>query len=140
MELFDGVGTFCVEMFVTKDGSVSVNEVAPRPHNSGHYTIEACLCNQFENHIRAITGLPLGDTRLLSPAAMVNLLGEGDGAARLLGLGEAYKDPKIHVHFYGKTESKAGRKMGHITAVDDTLEGAIGRAEKARELVRVTGE
>jgi len=139
MEVFDGVGVFCVEMFVTKSGDVFVNEVAPRPHNSGHYTIEACPVNQFENHIRAITGLPFGDVSLSRPAVMVNLLAESDGAACLVGLNEAYEDPNIHVHFYGKTEAKTGRKMGHLTAVDDTLQGALSRAERARALVRVIG-
>jgi len=139
MEVFAGVGTFCVEMFVTKNGDVSVNEVAPRPHNSGHYTIEACLANQFENHIRAITGLPFGSVDLTRPAVMVNLLGESDGPARLVGLEEAYADPNIRVHFYGKETSKTDRKMGHFTAVDDTVEGALSRAEKAKALVRVVG-
>ena len=140
MEVFDGVGAFCVEMFVARDGGVYVNEVAPRPHNSGHYTIEGCLANQFENHIRAITGLPFGSVTLIKPTVMVNLLGESDGASRLVGLEEAYSDPNVHVHFYGKSESKAGRKMGHLTAVDDTVEGALARAMSARETVRVTGE
>ena len=140
MEVFNGVGTFCVEMFVKSDGTVLVNEVAPRPHNSGHYTIEGCLANQFENHIRAITGLPFGSVRLISPTVMVNLLGESDGASMLLGLNEAYADPNIHVHFYGKSEAKTARKMGHLTAVDETVDGAISRAEKARASVRVVGE
>ena len=139
MEAFEGVGTFCVEMFVTKSGGVYVNEVAPRPHNSGHYTIETCFANQFENHIRAITGLPFGCVALRGPAVMVNLLGESDGAARLDGLGETYADPNVRVHFYGKSESKKGRKMGHLTAIGDTVEAALARAERARETVRVVG-
>jgi len=140
MEIFAGVGTFCVEMFVTEDGGVLVNEVAPRPHNSGHYTIEGCLVNQFENHIRAITGLPLGSTRLISPAAvMVNLLGESAGKARLVGLEEAYLDDNIHVHFYGKENSKPGRKMGHLTAVGSSVQSALERAQKARRLVKIVG-
>jgi 5-(carboxyamino)imidazole ribonucleotide synthase len=139
MEVFEGVGTFCVEMFVTENGGVLVNEVAPRPHNSGHYTIEACLANQFENHIRAITGLPFGNVDLIQPAVMINLLGESDGAAHLAGLKETYLDPNIHVHFYGKAESKIGRKMGHLTAVGETVETALERAEKARKLVSVIG-
>ena len=140
MEVFAGVGTFCVEMFVAKNGDVYVNEVAPRPHNSGHYTIEGCFANQFENHIRGIVGLPFGSTDLISPTVMVNLLGESDGEARLLGVEEAYQDPKVQVHFYGKPESKEFRKMGHFTVVDSTVEGAIGRALKLKEVIRVVGE
>ncbi|MCL2227084.1 MAG: 5-(carboxyamino)imidazole ribonucleotide synthase [Oscillospiraceae bacterium] len=139
MEVFEGVGTFGIEMFVTKKGDVLVNEIAPRPHNSGHYTIEACFANQFENHIRAITGLPLGNVELSKPAVMINLLGESDGEARLVGAQEAYKDPNIRIHLYGKTNSKQGRKMGHFTAVDETVEGAMQRAEKARKIVKVIG-
>ena len=139
MEIFDGVGTFCVEMFVMNDGSVSVNEVAPRPHNSGHYTIEGCFACQFENHIRAICGLPFGDVSLISPTVMVNLLGESDGGAEIIGLEETYLDSNVKVHFYGKSESKRGRKMGHFTVVDTTVDGAISRAERARKLVRVVG-
>ena len=139
MEIFEGVGTFCVEMFVTKNGEVSVNEVAPRPHNSGHYTIEGCFANQFENHIRAIVGLPFGCVALRQPTVMVNLLGESDGETHLLGLKEAYSDPNIHVHFYGKSESKIGRKMGHFTVIDNTVESVLERAEKARKIVKVVG-
>ena len=139
MEVFTGVGTFCVEMFVTKTGEVSVNEVAPRPHNSGHYTIEGCFANQFENHIRAIVGLPLGSVYLNRPTVMVNLLGENDGMAQLIGIEEAYLDPNVKVHFYGKGESKANRKMGHFTVVDETVAGVIEKAEKTKKLLRVTG-
>ena len=139
MSVFEGVGTFCVEMFVTGQGDVYVNEVAPRPHNSGHYTIEGCFANQFENHIRAIVGLPFGDTSLMTPTVMVNLLGESDGAATLLGLEEAYQDPNVHVHFYGKKESKTGRKMGHYTVVGDTIEDTIKRAQDLKQIIRVVG-
>ena len=140
MRVFEGVGAFCIEMFVTESGDICVNEVAPRPHNSGHYTIEACFANQFENHIRAIVGLPFGDTSLKTPAAMVNLLGESDGAAKLLGLEEAYKDPNVHVHLYGKKESKTGRKMGHYTVVGDTVDSVVERARELRHIIRVVGE
>jgi len=138
--VFKGVGTFCVEMFVTGSGDIFVNEVAPRPHNSGHYTIEGCFANQFENHIRAITGLPFGDTSLITPVVMVNLLGESDGPAKLLGLEEAYRDPNVHVHYYGKGESRAGRKMGHFTVIDKTTEKAQQRAGELKKILRVTGE
>jgi len=141
MSVFEGVGTFCVEMFVTKKGDIYVNEVAPRPHNSGHYTIEACFANQFENHIRAIIGLPFGDTSLIMPSAvMVNLLGESDGNARLLGLEEAYLDPNIHVHIYGKSKQKKGRKMGHYTVVGKTAEDTTQRAHDLKNILRIIGE
>jgi len=140
LELFEGVGTFGIELFVMKDGNVLVNEVAPRPHNSGHYTIEGCFANQFENHVRAIVGLPLGSTELIAPTVMVNLLGESDGSAQLLGTAEAYAQcPSLQVHFYGKPQSKIHRKMGHFTVVDSTVEGAIKHAQQAKKLVRVVG-
>jgi 5-(carboxyamino)imidazole ribonucleotide synthase len=141
MEVFEGVGTFCVEMFADKKGNVFVNEVAPRPHNSGHYTIEGCFANQFENHIRAVVGLPLGSVELRQPTVMVNLLGTGGGKPRLLGIEEAYRnDPNLQVHLYGKAEVKIGKKMGHFTVIDETIEGAIEKAEAARKLIQVAGD
>ena len=137
MEVFEGVGTFCVEMFVTKDGGVSVNEVAPRPHNSGHYTIEGCLADQFENHIRAITGLPLGYTSLKTPAVMINLIGQSNGVAKLEGLEEAYNHPNVHIHLYGKRESKKDRKMGHYTVVDEDISKAKDLAYKLKNVISV---
>ncbi|SEU27261.1 5-(carboxyamino)imidazole ribonucleotide synthase [Paenibacillus sp. NFR01] len=122
------VGLLAVEMFVTEDGELFVNELAPRPHNSGHYTMDACVTSQFEQHVRAICNLPLGDTSLTSPVVMVNILGqhlegavqritEPDEAANRLGV-----SPKLHI--YGKTESKTGRKMGHINLLcKDTQDG-----------------
>jgi 5-(carboxyamino)imidazole ribonucleotide synthase len=140
MDVFEGVGTFCVEMFVTKNGEVSVNEVAPRPHNSGHYTIEGCFANQFENHIRAILELPFGSVELRQPTVMVNLLGQSDGAASLTGLERAYREnPRLRVHLYGKPKSKKARKMGHFTVIDETVEGAVEGAERARGVIRVVG-
>jgi 5-(carboxyamino)imidazole ribonucleotide synthase len=141
MEVFEGVGTFCVEMFADKKGNVFVNEVAPRPHNSGHYTIEGCFANQFENHIRAVVGLPFGSVELRQPTVMVNLLGTGGGKPRLLGIEEAYRnDPNLQVHLYGKAEVKIGKKMGHFTVIDETIEGAIEKAEAARKLIQVAGD
>jgi len=140
MSVFDGVGTFCTEMFLAGNGDIYVNEVAPRPHNSGHYTIEGCFANQFENHIRAIVGLPFGDTSLIAPVMMVNLLGESYGPTRLLGLEEAYKDKDVHVHMYGKSESKTGRKMGHYTVVGKTVDDVVFRAQELRKVIRVIGE
>ena len=140
MSVLEFVGTFCIEMFVSKQGDVYVNEIAPRPHNSGHYTIEACFANQFENHIRAIVGLPFGDVSLRSPTVMVNLLGESNGNAKLLGLEEAYNDPNIHVHIYGKKQSKTGRKMGHYTVVGNTIDDTVKRAQELKSTIRIIGE
>lgn len=140
MDVFHGVGMFCVEMFVTPDGEVLINEVAPRPHNSGHYTIEGCLTSQFENHIRAITGLPLGDVALRSPSVMRNLLGEPEAAGPAVaeGVTEAYAMPEVKVHIYGKAETKPYRKMGHLTAIGNTVEEAKQKADKAYELIKIT--
>lgn len=121
----DAVGSFGVEMFLTTDGGIVINELAPRVHNSGHYTIEACACSQFENHVRAVLGLPLGSTRMNKPAAaMVNLLGTIHAPAKVNGLREALAVPGANVHLYGKAMSGAGRKMGHVTALGDSLEEA----------------
>jgi 5-(carboxyamino)imidazole ribonucleotide synthase len=117
------VGLLAVEMFVTKAGEVLVNEIAPRPHNSGHQTIEANVTSQYEQHLRAITGLPLGKTTSLASSAMVNLLGETgfSGAAKYQGFEEVVSIPGVHVHLYGKVETKPFRKMGHVTIVDDNI-------------------
>lgn len=135
-----GIGSFGVEMFLTADGTVTVNELAPRVHNSGHYTIEACHCSQFENHVRAVLGWPLGSTALVAPAAvMVNLLGAGKGPGRPAGLEAALAVPGAHVHVYGKSLSAAGRKMGHVTALGATLDDALARAEQAAQHIRFGG-
>ena len=140
MEVFEGVGTFGIEMFVTKAGDILVNEIAPRPHNSGHYTIEACFANQFENHIRAITGLPLGSADLISPAVMINLLGDTTGEAVFTGIEEAYANPYVHVHNYGKSTVSVGRKMGHLTAIGTSVQQALERALDAQKIVKVLGK
>ena len=142
MEVFEGVGMFCIEMFVGKDGSVAVNEVAPRPHNSGHYTIEACVTSQFEQHIRAVSGLPLGDPSLVRPVVMRNILGEEGykGKAIVEGADECLAIPGVTLHVYGKEESKPKRKMGHLTATALTLEEAEKNAAKAKEAVKILGE
>lgn len=117
------IGTLAVEMFLLEDGTVYINELAPRPHNSGHFTIDACETSQFEQHIRAICGLPLGKTTLWKPVVMVNLLGEHVECA--LEQTSDYEDVKLHL--YGKKENKAKRKMGHITILADTMEQALER-------------
>jgi 5-(carboxyamino)imidazole ribonucleotide synthase len=127
-----GVGSFGIEMFLTGDNQVLVNELAPRVHNTGHYTIEACHCSQFENHVRAVIGLPLGSTQMVAPAAvMVNLLGARKGPGRPTGMAEALAVPGAHVHVYGKAVSSRGRKMGHVTALGQNVEQALETAQRA---------
>ena len=139
VEVLDGVGVFGVELFLTEDGEIFINEVAPRPHNSGHYTIEACLTSQFEQHLRAICGFPLGSTRQILPAVMVNLLGEGDrrGKPLIEGLAEALAIEGVSFHFYGKKVTIPFRKMGHVTIIDDDLDRAIGKARKVKDLLKI---
>ena len=133
----DLVGLLTVELFLMPDGSLIVNELAPRVHNSGHATLEACATSQFEQHIRAICGLPLGSPAVLSPAAMVNLLGSGPRRpARLGGVTEALVDPAVHLHLYDKRVVFAGRKMGHLTVLADPASDALARARLARSHLR----
>ncbi len=141
IEVLEGVGIFGVELFLTKSGEVLVNEIAPRPHNSGHYTVEACATSQFEQLIRAVTNLPLGSTKLLSPAVMVNLLGEAGygGEPVIEGIHDALEIPELSFHFYGKTYTKPFRKMGHITVLDDHVEDALKKAMKAKSILKITG-
>jgi 5-(carboxyamino)imidazole ribonucleotide synthase len=124
VEKWDFVGLLAVEMFLTKDGQILVNEVAPRPHNSGHHTIEANYTSQYEQHLRAILNLPLGSTDTILPAAMVNLLGEAgyEGSARYEGLAQILGIEGCCVHLYGKTQTKPFRKMGHVTVLGKTVE------------------
>lgn len=133
------VGLLAVEMFVTRDGYVLVNEVAPRPHNSGHQTIEANVTSQYEQHLRAIVGLPLGDTSCTAPSAMVNLLGEEGfiGLARYEGLDEVLSLSGVHVHLYGKKQTKPFRKMGHVTLVDSDLESLKKKANFVKQTLKV---
>jgi 5-(carboxyamino)imidazole ribonucleotide synthase len=132
LEALDVVGVLCVEMFLTRDGRLLVNELAPRPHNSGHLTFDACVTSQFEQQLRAICGLPLGSTELLRPAAMANLLGdlwrggEPDWAA-------ACRFPEVKLHLYGKAAARPGRKMGHLTALAADADEARRRVLAARE-------
>jgi 5-(carboxyamino)imidazole ribonucleotide synthase len=137
VEAVGNVGTMGVEMFLTKSGEILINELAPRVHNSGHYTIEACVCSQFENHIRAVLGWPLGSTALRAPAAvMVNLLGSGKGCGTPHGLPAALAVPGAHPHIYGKSVSAPGRKMGHLTALGQTMDEALTTAQRAAGLIR----
>lgn len=135
----DTRGVICIEMFVLADGSLLVNEMAPRPHNSGHYTIEGCRTSQFQQHLRSILGLPLGDCTLLAPCVMNNLLGEPPykGPGRLLGDEAALGMPGVYLHYYGKTETKPLRKMGHVNILADSLEAGLSIAEKLMDQVKV---
>jgi len=137
MHSLDVVGVLCVELFMTHDGELMINELAPRPHNSGHLTIEGHVTSQFEQQVRAVCGLPLGSTRQIAPAVMANLLGDHwpdpsdfsqhpDWAAAL-----SHSD--VHLHLYGKEEPRIGRKMGHLTALADSIEQAEGLALRARD-------
>ena len=132
-------GLLAVEMFVTKNGEVLVNEIAPRPHNSGHQTIEANMTSQYEQHLRAILDLPLGDTQLLMPSAMVNLLGEPghNGVAKYQGFEDVTKVSGVHVHLYGKKYTKPFRKMGHVTIIDHDLESLKKKANFVKQTLKV---
>jgi 5-(carboxyamino)imidazole ribonucleotide synthase len=133
----DLCGTLTVELFLLPDDSLVVNELAPRVHNSGHWTIEGAATSQFEQHIRAICGLGLGSPTAHGPAAMVNLLGTGPRRdARLLGVADALSDPAVHLHLYDKREVFERRKMGHLTALGTTLDLALARVREARTRLR----
>jgi 5-(carboxyamino)imidazole ribonucleotide synthase len=134
------VGLLAVEMFVDPDGRILMNEIAPRPHNSGHHTWEACGVSQFEQQLRAVCGLPLGDPALLRPAAMVNLMGEdaGTGLGRP-GAARALAVPGTALHLYGKREARPGRKMGHLTVLADSADQAEARAREAWERIVAGG-
>jgi 5-(carboxyamino)imidazole ribonucleotide synthase len=126
------VGVLCVEFFVTHDHKLLINELAPRPHNSGHLTVDACVTSQFEQQLRAVCGLPLGSTAMHRPAAMANLLGD------LWANGEpnwpaACAFPQVKLHLYGKLEPRPGRKMGHLTALNSDPEEAYRTVLKARQ-------
>jgi len=138
VQAVEGVGIFGVELFELPDGRVLYNELAPRPHNSGHYTIEGCVTSQFENHLRAVLGWPLGSTKLRAPAAvMVNLLGRHAGPVRPDALRAALAVSGAHLHLYGKREGRVGRKMGHVTALGASVAEAEAIASRAAALVMI---
>ncbi len=139
IEKLDMVGLLAVELFLTKDGKVLVNEIAPRVHNSGHHTIEANVVSQFEQHWRAILNLPLGDTAMVKPGVMINLLGDfgHEGLAVYEGLEDIIKFSGVYVHLYGKLQTKPFRKMGHVTIVDDDITKAKQKAKMVKNLIRV---
>ncbi len=133
------VGVLAVEMFITKSGEMLVNEIAPRPHNSGHHTIEANATSQYEQHLRCILGLPLGETDLLFRSAMINLLGEEGytGPAKYQGLDEVLAISGVHVHLYGKKLTRPFRKMGHVTVLDKDEERLLVTAKKVKQTLKV---
>jgi len=139
IEKLEMVGLLAVEMFVTQDGDVLVNEVAPRPHNSGHQTIEGNVTSQYEQHLRAILNLPPGETSIQSPSAMINLLGEVGftGMAKYEGLEEVLKITGAHIHLYGKKLTKPFRKMGHVTVVDSDLDNLKKKANFVKHTLKV---
>jgi len=141
VEALDGVGVFGVELFLTPAGELLVNEVAPRTHNSGHHTIEACLTDQFEQHLRAVVGLPLGSPRQHTPAAMLNLLGgAGSGQPVIEGLAATLAITGASLHLYGKAETRPHRKMGHVTVLDADIQQARKKAEQIKHILKITGQ
>jgi 5-(carboxyamino)imidazole ribonucleotide synthase len=139
IELLDMEGLLAVEFFVDSKGEVIVNEIAPRPHNSGHHTIESIITSQFEQHLRAILNLPLGSTKIKLPSVMLNILGEEgyEGPVIYEGLTESMAIEGVKIHLYGKTNTKPYRKMGHVTILSSTLEYALQKAEKVKQLIKV---
>jgi 5-(carboxyamino)imidazole ribonucleotide synthase len=136
----DMVGILAVELFVTKAGEVLVNEIAPRPHNSGHHTIEANFTSQFEQHLRSVMNWPLGNPELRCPAAMINLLGEDgySGPAIVEGKEEALEEKGVYIHLYGKKLTKPFRKMGHVTILDEDIDSLKTRANRIKSLIKIT--
>ena len=139
-QALDYVGVLCVEFFVLDDGRLVVNEIAPRPHNSGHYSLDACVTSQFEQQARILAGLPLGDTSAFGAVVMLNLLGElwfDGGVRREPPWAELLRDPRARLHLYGKREPRPGRKMGHVTLVADSRDHAIEQARRAAGVLRL---
>jgi len=139
IEKLDMIGLLAVEMFIDKGGKLLINEVAPRPHNSGHQSIEGNITSQFEQHLRAIYNLPLGDTAIRVPAAMVNLLGEDgySGSPVYEGLNEILSMSGVHLHLYGKNTTQPFRKMGHVTVTDNDVEKLKEKAMKVKNIFRI---
>lgn len=138
MEAIDATGIFGFEFFLTHDNRILLNESAPRPHNSGHYSIEACVTSQFENHVRAVCQLPLGPSDMRRPVAvMINTLGTDDRAAMVEGLAPALATPDAHFHLYAKHMSKVGRKMGHLTLLGDEMVVTSTKARELAESIRI---
>lgn len=136
VEAVKGIGIFGIEMFIDEQGEILVNEMAPRPHNSGHYTIEGCVTSQFENHIRAILNLPLGSAEMVNQhAVMINLLGKRNNSGIVRNYRDVLNDNELHLHIYGKEHSRIGRKMGHITLTGNNIKSLLARARKAEKTI-----
>jgi 5-(carboxyamino)imidazole ribonucleotide synthase len=136
--MLDGVGVFCVELFHLPGDGLLINEIAPRPHNSGHYTLEACTVSQFEQQVRALCAMPLGEARQVSPAAMVNLIGQDvEKIASPGGCADLLRIPGAALHLYGKRTVRAGRKMGHVTFLAESVNEARGRADQFSKFLAV---
>jgi 5-(carboxyamino)imidazole ribonucleotide synthase len=137
---FNGKGVFAVELFLTPDGDFLINEIAPRPHNSGHHTIEANYTSQYEQLNRILLGLPLGNTELIKPAVMVNLIGPPDvtGDYQITGLEKAFQTPGFYLHLYKKNETRSGRKMGHFTMMADNTHEAITLALEIKNTIKIS--
>ncbi|MBI4043568.1 MAG: 5-(carboxyamino)imidazole ribonucleotide synthase [Candidatus Diapherotrites archaeon] len=135
MESLNGSGVFGIEMFLTENNEVLINEIAPRVHNSGHYTLEACKTSQFNQHVRAILNWPLGSTQQIFPAVMVNILGKSQGPFHLNGLSRILQIEGAYLHIYGKKESRPRRKMGHVTVIDEDLNAALAKAERVKRII-----
>ncbi len=138
----NNVGLLAIEMFLTNDNRILINEIAPRPHNSGHHTIECCQTSQFEQHIRSILNLPLGDTSIKIPGIMLNLVGENkiEGDVVYENINQVMKLPGVTPHIYGKRKSRLNRKMGHITIVNNNINDAIEMSKKVKEIIKVTSK
>ena len=138
-ESFKHVGLLAIEMFLTKDNKIIVNEVAPRPHNSAHYSIEACENSQFQQHINSILNLSLGSSKTNINAIMVNLVGEKgySGPVHYEGIDSAFKYGNVSVHIYGKSETKPNRKMGHVTIIDKDLKVGLNKAKSVKDLIKI---
>ncbi|RMD98891.1 MAG: ATP-grasp domain-containing protein, partial [Bacteroidetes bacterium] len=139
IEAYGLCGLLAVELFLTKSGELLVNEVAPRPHNSGHHTIDSCYTSQFEQHLRAILNLPLGSTEMKTASVMVNLLGEEghSGPVAYEGMEQCLSMKGVNVHLYGKKETRPFRKMGHVTVVADSVAAAFDIARRVKETLKV---
>ncbi|MCK9279635.1 MAG: 5-(carboxyamino)imidazole ribonucleotide synthase [Melioribacteraceae bacterium] len=138
IEAIEGEGIFGIEFFLTSENKLLVNEIAPRPHNTGHYTLDACVTSQFENHILSVLGLPLGETFMLRPkAVMINILGKNNGTSVISNYSSILKQSDLHLHLYGKDKSRKGRKMGHITAIGNSVDALLIKVKKADRQIKI---
>ena len=142
IEALDVCGLLAMELFLTPSGELLINEVAPRPHNSGHHTINSSYTSQYEQHLRGILNLPLGSVQMQSPAVMLNLLGEPghSGPAHYEGMEDCMAIDGVKAHLYGKAITQPYRKMGHVTVLADSLDAAIEKAERVRDVLKVVAE